>query len=74
MLLVYLCMVLRSNVTLDFVNELTLFRNPEKLLRKLKREVVWGHSTRLQDKSIQRELVLVIGAQREVHHDMSALW
>jgi len=60
--------------TSDFVDELTLIRNPANLLWEVISEVVWGHSTRLLDKSILRELVLVIGAQREVHHDMSALW
>jgi hypothetical protein len=33
-----------------------------------------GYSALLLDKSILREVSAGQGAQREVHHDMSALW
>ena len=56
MLLVYSCMIPRSNGTSDFFDELTLFSNPAKLLREVKREVVWGHSTHLHDKYMLREV------------------
>jgi hypothetical protein len=56
MLLKYSSMIPRSNATSDFVDELTLFRNPAKLLREIKREIV-GESPDelLKDKSILRE-------------------
>ena len=56
MLLEYQCMIPRSNVTSDFFDELTLFSNPAKLLREVKREVVWAHSTHLHDKYMLREV------------------
>ena len=49
-------MILRSNITSDFVDELTLFRNPANLLWEVKSEVVWRHSIRLRDKSILQEI------------------
>jgi hypothetical protein len=49
-------MIPRSNVTSDFVDELTLFRNPAKLLQEIKREVVVEAPVELlQEKSILRE-------------------
>jgi len=49
-------MILRSNITSEFVDKLTLFRNPANLLWEVKKEVEWRHSTRLRDKSILREI------------------
>jgi hypothetical protein len=49
-------MIPRTNVASGFVDELTLFRNPSKLLQEIKREVVGEAPIELlQDKSILRE-------------------
>jgi hypothetical protein len=49
-------MIPRSDVTSDFVDELTLYRNPAQLLQEIKREVVGEAPIELlHDKSILRE-------------------
>jgi len=58
----------------DFVNELSLFRNPVKLLHEVKREAMWVVPHFGRASLYYEKLVLIIGAQREVHYDMSALW
>ena len=75
MLLVYSFMIPRSNVTSELVSMLALLSYPVKMLQEVKREVVGMLSPRFCRASLYYEkLVLLIGAQREVHYDMSALW
>jgi hypothetical protein len=74
MLLVLLCRFPGLDVTSDFVDELTFIRYPVQLLREVKRDVVWDILHICMTSLDYEKLVLVIGAQREVHHEMSALW
>ena len=68
-------MISKSIVTSDLVTKLALLSNPAKMLQELKREGVGMLSPHFCGTSLYYEkLVLLIGAQREVHYDMSALW